>query len=111
MDEITKYRRIIRELIQRYAAFRPARGDVQIEVILDEGLDHYELMYAGWNGPYRIHGSVLHIDIRAGKVWIQQDGTEDGIAEELVAAGVPREHIVLAFKPPDVRKHTDFAVA
>ena len=39
---------------------------------------HYELMYAGWNGPYRIHGSVLHVDIRNGKVWIQHDGTEEG---------------------------------
>jgi hypothetical protein len=35
-------------------------------VIFDETNDHYELMYAGWNGPYRIHGSVLHIDIRQG---------------------------------------------
>ena len=50
------------------------------------------------------------MDIKDGKVWIQHDGTEDGIAEELVEAGVPREHIVLAFHPPDVRKHTPYAV-
>ncbi len=68
-------------------------------------------MYAGWNGPYRIHGSVLHLDIREGKVWIQYDGTEEGIADELVAAGIPPERIVLAFKSPDIRPHTGFAVA
>lgn len=111
MDTLTRYRHIIRELIQRYAQYHPACGDVQIEVIFDESNDHYELMYAGWNGPYRIHGSILHLDIRQGKVWIQYDGTEDGIAEELVTAGIPRESIVLAFKPPDIRAHTDFAVA
>lgn len=111
MDRLNQYRGIIRELIQRYAAYQPARGDVQIEVIFDESNDHYELMYAGWNGPYRIHGSVLHIDIRDGKVWIQHDGTEDGVAEELVKAGIDREHIVLAFKSPDIRPHTGFAVA
>ena len=66
-------------------------------------------MYAGWNGPYRIHGSVLHVDIRDGKVLIQYDGTEDGVAEELVKAGIPRDRIVLAFKPPEVRKFTDYA--
>ena len=111
MDSLDRYRTIIRELIQVYAQYQPARGDVQIEVIFDESNDHYELMYAGWNGPYRIHGSVIHIDIRKGKVWIQHDGTEDGIAEELVEKGIPRQQIVLGFKPPEIRPHTDFGVA
>jgi hypothetical protein len=111
MDNLTQYRTIIRELIQRYAQYRSARGEVQIETVFDEANDHYELIYAGWNGPYRIHGSVLHLDIRQGKIWIQHDGTEEGIAEELVKAGVPRERIVLAFKPPEIRPHTGFAVA
>jgi len=111
MDHLSEYRRIIRDIIQDYAQFRPSVGEVQIEVIFDESNDHYELMYAGWNGPYRIHGSVLHLDIRDGKVWIQHDGTEDGVAEELVAAGIPRERIVLAFKPPEIRPHTGYATA
>lgn len=109
MDRVTEYRRIVRDLIREYAKYTPAVGDVQIEVVFDESNDHYELIHAGWNGPYRIHGSVLHIDIRGGKIWIQHDGIEDGVAEELVKAGVPRDHIVLAFKPPDVRKFTDYA--
>src|SRR5437870_6926135 len=100
MDDVSTYRKIIRELIQKYAKFQPARGDVHIEVIFDEAQDHYELMYSGWNGPYRIHGSVLHLDIRDGKIRIEYDGTEAGIAEELVEAGVPKDRIVLAFKPP-----------
>jgi hypothetical protein len=110
MGDVTRYRQILRDLIQDFAKYRPARGDVQIEVIFDEGNDHYELMYAGWNGPYRIHGSVLPLDIRDGKVWIQHDGTEEGIAEKLVAAGIPRERIVLAFKAPEIRPHTGFAI-
>jgi hypothetical protein len=111
MDTLTRYRQIIRNLIETYAQYKPARGDVQIEVIFDEAQDHYELIYAGWNDIYRIHGSVLHIDIRNGKVWIQYDGTEEGIAEELVKAGIPRDHIVLAFKSPEIRPHTGFATA
>jgi len=109
METVTGYREIVRDIIEEYSQYRPSRGDVQIEVILDEANDHYELMYAGWNGPYRIHGSVLHLDIRDGKVWIQHDGTEDGVAERLVERGIPREHIVLAFKPPEIRPHTGFA--
>ncbi|MBA3945509.1 MAG: XisI protein [Herpetosiphonaceae bacterium] len=111
METLTTYRTIIRKLLQHYATYQPARGEIEIETILDETNDHYELMYTGWNGPYRLHGSVLHLDIRNGKVWIQYDGTEEGIAEELVAAGIPRDQIVLAFKAPDIRPYTDFAVA
>ncbi len=110
MEYVERYRQMIRQKIETYAAIRPSLGEVEIEVIFDEDNDHYELMYAGWNGPYRIHGSVLHIDIRDGKVWIQYDGMEDSIAEELVEAGIPHEHIVLAFKPPEIRPYTDFAV-
>ena len=111
MESLDHYRQVIRELLHAYAQYRPAQGDVQIEVIIDEAQDHYELIYVGWNGPYRIPGSVLHLDIRDGKVWIQHDGTEEGVAERLVSAGIPRDRIVLAFKAPDIRPHTGFATA
>lgn len=111
MEELTKYRQIIRDLLHEYSKYRPSVGEVQIEVIVDEIQDHYELMYSGWNGNYRVHGSVLHLDIRDGKVWIQYDGTEGGVAEELVKAGIPRDRIVLAFKPPEIRPYTDYATA
>ena len=64
----------------------------------------------GWDGVRRVHGSVIHIDIKDGKVWIQYDGTSRPVATELVAAGIPKEHIVLGFHPPDVRRHTEFAL-
>jgi hypothetical protein len=110
MDNVSQYRKVIRDIITAYAQFKPARGEIEIETIFDESNDHYELMYSGWNGPYRVHGSVLHIDIRDGKVWIQYDGTEEGIAERLLEAGIPRHKIVLAFKHPEIRSHTDFAI-
>jgi hypothetical protein len=111
MDSLNEYRRVIREVIRDYERFEPSVGEVQSEVVFDEANDHYELVHSGWNGIYRIHGSVLHIDIRDGKVWIQHDGTPDGIADTLVAAGIPRDHIVLAYKHPEIRPHTGFARA
>jgi hypothetical protein len=111
MEDLNRYRTIIKDLIREYAKVRPSVGDVQIEVVFDESNDHYELVYAGWNRTYRIHGSVVHIDIRDGKVWIQEDGTHDGIANDLVRAGIPKDRIVLGFKHPGLRPHTGFAVA
>jgi hypothetical protein len=111
MDRVNHYRQIIKDLIIRYAQIKLAKGDIEIETIFDESNDHYEMMYTGWDGHWRIHGSVLHLDIRNGKVWIQHDGTEGGVAEELVTAGIPRDQIVLGFQPPKVRPYTEYAAA
>ena len=111
MENIEKYRKIIRELIEKHAQFRPARGEVEVELNFDEANNHYALLFNGWNGPHRIEGNVIHIDIRNGKIWIQHDGTEESIAEELVAAGIPPNKIVLAYKSERMRQHTDFAVS
>ena len=104
MEDLDRYRQIIKDLIREYAQYRPACSDVKIEVVFDESQDHYALVYAGWTGIYRLHGSVIHIDIEAdGRVWIQHDGIEEGVTDRLVEAGIPRDRIVLGFKHPEMR--------
>src|SRR6185312_4596708 len=105
------YPGIVKRIIRDYAALKPSFGDIVVETIFDDSQGHYELVYSGWDGWHRVHGSVIHVDIREGKVWIQHDGTESGITDELLEAGIPPEHIVLAFHHPDKRKHMPFAVA
>ncbi len=78
--------------------------------MFDDENDHYLLMLVGWNGVRREHGCLVHVDIMDGKFWIQRDGTEHGIAAELLERGVPTEHIVLAFRSLEMRKLTEFAV-
>ncbi len=65
----------------------------------------------GWSQHRRVYRVTLHIRLHNGKIWIEQDWTEDGIATELLAAGVPKEAIVLAFYQPEVRSMTEFAIA
>jgi hypothetical protein len=110
MDKLEHYREIVRRLIEEYASYKPANGQIEPEAIVDRAKDHYEVMHVGWDGVRRVHGSVVHIDLIGGKVWIQYDGTTRPVAEELAAAGIPREDIVLAFYPADVRPHTGFGV-
>ncbi|HBB31111.1 MAG TPA: XisI protein [Cyanobacteria bacterium UBA8803] len=83
---------------------------IQAQTIFDTERDHYQLVYVGWRDSDRFYGVILHADIIDGKIWIQQDGTEQGLANQLVELGVPKHDIVLAFDPPDLRKYTDFAV-
>src|SRR5437879_4685182 len=110
MDRVERYREIVCRLITQYARYKPSHGQIETEAIADRDRDHYEVMHVGWDGVRRVHGSVIHIDIIDGKVWIQYDGTTCPVAEELMSAGIPREDIVLAFHPVEVRPHTGFAV-
>ena len=110
MDKLNRYRAIVRQLIDEYARYKPSHGEIDTEAIADCEKDHYEVMHVGWDGERRVHGSVVHIDIIGGKVWVQYDGTSRPVAEELVAAGIPREDIVLGFHPSKVRPLTDYAV-
>lgn len=49
--------------------------------------------------------------LQNGKVWIEEDLTEDGIATWLLEHGVPNMEIVLGFQPPLIRPSGEFAVA
>lgn len=111
MDSKTAYRDIIERTLSDYASVPYAHGDIRTEPVFDRGHDRYLLMNVGWRSDQRIHGSLIHIDIIDDKVWIQRDGTEHGIATDLVEAGIPRDQIVLGFRPVEVREFTGFAVA
>lgn len=102
---------IIEKLLKDYADFLGEDDRVQIELIFDREKNHYLLVETGWENDYRIYGTLIHIDIIDGKLWIQQDGTEDGIADELVTMGIPKERITLAYKSLQRRKITEFAVS
>lgn len=110
MDSNPNIKEIIKRILNEYASYKISYGEVETETIFDDAKGHYELVHHGWIGQRRIHGCLLHVDIRGDKIWIQHDGTEEGVANEFVEAGVPRSRIVLAFHHPDTRQYTDFAV-
>ncbi len=111
MDRVKQYESYIEKIINHYGQFKLAYGDVETQTIFDRENHHYQLMTVGWRDDQRIRGILLHIDIKNSKIWIQHDGTEVGVANELVEMGVPKEDIVLAYHAPYKRKHTGFAVA
>lgn len=104
-------RDIVENVLTEYAAVPYASSPVQTVPVFDRHRDRYLLMNIGWEPDRYHHGCLIHIDIIDGKLWIQRDGTEDGIAVDLEAAGIPRERIVLGFKPPEVRSCTGYTVA
>lgn len=112
MDTLDTYRQIIESILNEYTQIPYAYGDIRTESVFDRKNDRYLLVNVGWDtDKRRVHGSLVHIDIIHDKVWIQRDGTEHGIVKELVKAGIPKDHIVLGFRPAEVRQYTEYAVA
>ena len=113
MDDLTipQLQKNIIKVLQEYLEFLGSDPESELQLIIDEHNHHYLLLEAGWHKNQRIYGSIIHLDIINNKIWVQQDGTEVGIANELVDLGVSPEQIVLGFKTLERRKITEFAVA
>ncbi|MFM9962970.1 MAG: XisI protein [Planctomycetaceae bacterium] len=111
MDAIDRYRDIIESCLLEYTKPPYVHDEIDKEAVFDRSRDRYIVTTIGWDKRKRIHSCLLHIDLIDGKVWIQRDDTESGIAYDLLRAGIPKEDLVIGFRPADVRPFIEFANA
>jgi len=109
MDSVTSdydvVERTLRGVMHRYRTEKN-----RTVTAFDRENGQFVLLREGWDGYHRNHFAWIHIELRDGKYWIHRDGTEHGIANDLVEAGIPKERIVLAFQHPVRRERGEFAV-
>jgi hypothetical protein len=111
MDTKLKYQGIIKRILIEQAEYRSSIPDgYSSQVLFDDERGRYLVLDIGWNGDKYLHTTPIHIDIIDQKIWIQYDDTEEGIANDLIVAGVPQQDIVLGFRHPKIRPYTNFAV-
>ena len=111
-NTVNQWRSTIRRILSELAAIPfPEVVTMTAKPVFDESVDVYLVVVEGWQDVKRLHGCLVHLEIKGNKIWIQQDGTEQGVATELLASGIPRECIVLGFKSQHGRRFTQFAVA
>ena len=111
MDKIEKYRQIIEKILTEHANQPYSHDEIETKTVFDRASDRYLLVDVGWRKKrFRVHGTLVNVEIINGKFWIQYDGIEGGVVTELEEAGVPKSDIVLAFHEPEIRKHTEYAV-
>ena len=109
MDLCTVVERIILEYASIPYAYEPELAQIPV---FDRERNQYLIIVAGWGAEgERVHYTLVHVAVRAETVWIEQDGTEEGIAADLERAGIGKDRIVLAFHPPEMQVHTGYAVA
>jgi hypothetical protein len=112
MDKLNHYRDLIKQTLTEYdqlASQTPSAG-VESLLAFDETRDQYLWFQTGWRQKKRVRGITVHIQIKSNKIWIEEDWTEEGMANELLKLGVPASDIVLGFHPPEARQFTEFAL-
>lgn len=110
MESLERVREIVIEILEEYSTHIPSNGQIEMELIFDRERDRYQLVAVGWNKATRVYGSMIHIDLKGDKIWIQNDGTEVGIANLLVEQGIPPKSIILAYHAPYLRHYTEFGI-
>lgn len=117
MDKIEKYRNAIKKILEYHDdrdqddSYQQKMEEYETQIVVDDTNGHYFVMGIGWNKYKRIHGMTIHIDLKGDKIWIQQDWTDYGVANDLHEMGVPKEDIVLAFHAPYKRPYTGYAIS
>lgn len=109
MDKMTHYRELIEGQIRHFVVlvnrqYKTDEGEGVAHCVFDEERDHYLLVKAGWSKGRRSRGTTLFLRLRDGRIYVEEDWTDEGIANALIAAGVPEEDIVLAFQPSSLRE-------
>ncbi len=111
MNRIDTYRQIIRDVLIEQTVVPISYGKIELETVFDADKDRYIVVFAGWSNDDRIYGPLAHIDIIDGKLWVQRDGTAEGLPILLMEKGVPKEQIVMAYRHPSDQKLMGFAMA
>lgn len=109
MDKkVDGYQDIIKRTILEHAEYTPSHGNIEVCPIFDIERSRYLLVDSGWNKTRRAYSVLLDLRVKDEKVWIEVDGTERGIAYELVDAGILKTDIVFGFLHPNRRKLVEF---
>ncbi len=114
MDRVAmldKYRSILQQVVDKHARMIASDRQIESVSICDTVSDNYMLMDVGWDHVGRAHDIVFHLRLKDGKVWIEWDGIEYGIAHDLLEAGIPKEDIMMAFYDPTPQPLTELIAA
>ena len=104
--EISIIERVLSECVRRYAS-----DNARMFTVFDREGANFLVIEEGWQGAKRIYTPFVHVELRDGGIWIQQDFTNHGIANDFVREGIPQKNIVLAYKAPALRAETEYVIA
>lgn len=113
MDTLKKYQDAVVKVLSDFVAVpHSLRRGLERQLVADREHNRFLVITFGWPDEDEMaYSTLLHLEIKDGKIWVQQNWTELEIATELIEQGVPKSDIVLGFVPAYARQYTEFAAA
>jgi hypothetical protein len=102
VEKLNSYRRILQQVIEMHAAMPREQENVESLAICDSVHDNYLLMDVFPDPKGSAGYIVVHLRLKDGKVRVERDGIEYGIAEDLMEAGIAKEDIAYTFYGRDL---------
>ena len=103
MDSLTSFRTKIKLLLSEIADFErkdsPPSG-VEPLLIFDEERDCYLLYSVGWTRKHRVSSVAIFIRIIDGEIWVEEDWTQEEVAQRLMDSGIPKDVFRFGFHDP-----------
>ena len=96
MDKVEKYRQILKSVTENHAKIFSPVQTVNSSAVCDFEQNNYFLI--DFDTKEKRHYIVFHLRLDNGEVFIEQDGIEYGIKQDLVEAGISPNEIVLSYQ-------------
>lgn len=109
----TKIQDILTHYYETTLQAKQAQGqtDPADQLSFDNQRHQYLWFCSGWDGKKRIQHISMYLKIKDQKIWVEEDNTDLGLVDALLAADIPKSDIILGFQHPSKRTLTEFAVA
>jgi len=112
MDRTAQFQALIMNVMNTYVQDHVGQEPtVSYKIIADDARKQYQVVLMGWHQRKRVYHIMFHLEIIENKIWIQEDNTEDSVAEMLVEQGASKQDIVLAYFSEFHRRNTEYAVS
>jgi XisI protein len=110
-EKIERYRHSLRQVVMTQANVPRRPDQAMLAPICDDQSGNYLLMRIGWDRRGRAHNILFHLRLIDDQVFIEWDGLERGIANDLIGSGIAKEDIKLATESRTLYSHTEAVAA
>ena len=100
MDQIARYKKIIREILESLAGRVPVNmPEVKKHLVVDEKGNEFVLVSLGRRDGGHYYNVLAHIEIRDTKILIHEESIDPSLYERLTDRGIPEADIFPVYLP------------
>jgi len=94
MEHSPNYADILKQTLQEATRDQPSVQAIKVYPVCDTETGHFLVLATGYDTQRWMDSIIFHARLLDRLIVIELDHFEDGLTEDLIAAGIPAEHII-----------------